>query len=144
MAMGACPGQIPMPCVPPALMVTATMVRACRYSFFDTMRLPLFWHCETVQISFFSEIFLLLQRAPINFLIFCNTMDVQKILKGPPFHIFWHYATYRRLQKNFEKKFGKKLDKAPTWAVPDLFPTLPLSSLVFEQSGCDVTPVELL
>ena len=31
MAMGACPEQIPMPCVPPALMVTATMVRACRY-----------------------------------------------------------------------------------------------------------------
>ena len=31
MVMGACPGQIPMPCVPPALMVTATMVRACRY-----------------------------------------------------------------------------------------------------------------
>ena len=34
MAMGACPGQIPMPCVPPALMVTATMVRACRYTYF--------------------------------------------------------------------------------------------------------------
>ena len=33
MAMGACPGQIPMPCVPPALMVTATMVRACRYRY---------------------------------------------------------------------------------------------------------------
>ena len=33
MAMGACPGQIPMPCVPPALMVTATMVRACRYKY---------------------------------------------------------------------------------------------------------------
>ena len=32
MAMGACPGQIPMPCVPPALMVTATMVKACRYN----------------------------------------------------------------------------------------------------------------
>ena len=31
MAMGACPGQIPMPCVPPTLMATATMVRACRY-----------------------------------------------------------------------------------------------------------------
>ena len=30
MAMGACPEQIPMPCVPPALMVTETMVRACR------------------------------------------------------------------------------------------------------------------
>ena len=31
MAMGACPGQIPMPCLPPTLMATATMVRACRY-----------------------------------------------------------------------------------------------------------------
>ena len=31
MVMGACPGQIPMPCVPPALMVTTTMVRAYRY-----------------------------------------------------------------------------------------------------------------
>ena len=36
MAMGACPGQIPMPCVPPALMVTATMVRACRYTLIST------------------------------------------------------------------------------------------------------------
>ena len=25
MAMGACPGQIPLPCVPPALMVTASL-----------------------------------------------------------------------------------------------------------------------
>ena len=31
MAMGSCPGQIPMPCVPPTPMATATMVRACRY-----------------------------------------------------------------------------------------------------------------
>ena len=31
MVMGACPGQIPMPCVPPTLFPTATMVRACRY-----------------------------------------------------------------------------------------------------------------
>ena len=38
MAMGACPGQIPMPCVPPALMVTATMVRACRYSIATCMQ----------------------------------------------------------------------------------------------------------
>ena len=29
--MGACPGQIPISCVPLTLMVTATMVRACRY-----------------------------------------------------------------------------------------------------------------
>ena len=31
MVMSACPGQIPISCVPLALMVTATMVRACRY-----------------------------------------------------------------------------------------------------------------
>ena len=35
----------------------------------------------------------------MNFLIFCNRMDVQKIPRGPPFYIFRHYATYRRLQK---------------------------------------------
>ena len=38
MAMGACPGQIPMPCVPPTLMATATMVRACRYSRINTQQ----------------------------------------------------------------------------------------------------------
>ena len=44
MAMGACPGQIPMPCVPPALMVTATMVRACRYITYDcSERFLVFW-----------------------------------------------------------------------------------------------------
>ena len=32
MVMGACPGQIPISCVPLTLMVTATVVRACRYS----------------------------------------------------------------------------------------------------------------
>ena len=40
MAMGACPGQIPMPCVPPALMVTATMVRACRYNVYLCIQNP--------------------------------------------------------------------------------------------------------
>ena len=51
MAMGACPGQKPMPCVPPALMVTATMVRACRYS---TIRKPLVhWSCS---IDFLFEL----------------------------------------------------------------------------------------
>ena len=33
-------------------------------------------------------------------------MDVQKIPKRLPFYIFRHYATYRKLQKNSEKKFG--------------------------------------
>ena len=32
MVMGACPGQIPISCVPLTLMVTATVVRACRYN----------------------------------------------------------------------------------------------------------------
>ena len=31
MVMGACPGQIPISCVPLTLMITAKMVRACRY-----------------------------------------------------------------------------------------------------------------
>ena len=31
MVMGACPWQIPISCVILTLMVTATMVRACRY-----------------------------------------------------------------------------------------------------------------
>ena len=66
---------------------------------------PFFQHCETVQISHFSPKFF--YSSPINFLIFCNRMDVQKITKGPPFYIFRHYATYRRLQKKFEKKFRK-------------------------------------
>ena len=30
-------------------------------------------------------------------------MDVQKIPKRPPFYIFRHYATYRKLQKNSKK-----------------------------------------
>ena len=32
-------------------------------------------------------------------------MDVQKIPKRRPFYIFRHYATYRKLQKNFEKNW---------------------------------------
>ena len=56
----------------------------------------------------FSQIFPLSPKGvPHLFLRFCNWMDVQKILKGPFFYIFWHYATYRRLQKSFEKKFRK-------------------------------------
>ena len=34
-------------------------------------------------------------------------MDVQKTPKGPLFYHFRHYAIYRRLQKNFEKKSVK-------------------------------------
>ena len=106
---------------------------------------PLFRHCETVQISHFFPNFF--YCSPHQFLIFCNRMEVQKIPKGPPFHIFWHYATYWTLQKKFRKKIGIffsifnffwelllspvvekvvfesfwALDMAPTWSVPGLF-----------------------
>ena len=58
-----------------------------------------FWHCET---DFFPNFFYCSSH---QFLIFCNRLDVQKIPKRPPFYIFWHYATYRKLQKN-SKKIG--------------------------------------
>ena len=51
MAMGACPGQIPMPCVPPALMVTATMVRACRYTI--SIRVSIVFH-PTLTLKFYQ------------------------------------------------------------------------------------------
>ena len=72
------------------------------------MRLsPCFRHCETVQIShFFPRFFYYPKRSPINFLIFCNRMDVQKTPKGPHVYIFWHYATYQRLQKIFFSFFS--------------------------------------
>ena len=69
------------------------------------MRLTSFFrHCETVQNSdFFPNFF---YCSTHQFSIFCNRMDVQNIPKGPPFYIFRHYATYRKLQKKFRKKFG--------------------------------------
>ena len=118
---------------------------------FQSRRVHFFWHYEAFLLFsalwdwFFSDFFYCSSH---QFLIFCNRMDVQKIPKRPPFHIFRHYATYRKLQKNFGKKFGNflsqflvfwelllspvvekvvfvfesfwALDMAPTWAVPGL------------------------
>ena len=70
-------------------------------TFFDTMRLSSFF--SELWDWFFSEIFYCSSH---QFWIFCNRMDVQKIPKRPPFYIFRHYATYRKLRKKFEKKFG--------------------------------------
>ena len=107
--------------------------------FFGTVRLFKFF-------IFFRNFFYCFKGSPINFLIFCNRMDVQKIPKSL-FYIFRHYATYRRLQKNSKKKSEKffpqllvfwelllspvvekvvfesywALDMAPTWPVPGLF-----------------------
>ena len=36
--MGACPGQISIPCVPPSLVPAATTVRACRYTWSKLMQ----------------------------------------------------------------------------------------------------------
>ena len=49
MAMGTCPGQIPIPYVPPTLMATATMVRACRYivSSYDIFE----WVCFLCEVT---------------------------------------------------------------------------------------------
>ena len=65
------------------------------------MRLSSFFrHCES---DFFPNFFYCSSH---QFLIFCNRMDVQKIPKRSPFYIFRHYATYRKLHKNFEKNSG--------------------------------------
>ena len=70
---------------------------------FKSRRVHFFRHYETFLLFsalwdwFFPEIFYCSSH---QFLIFCNRMDVQKIPKRPPFYIFRHYATYRKLQKN--------------------------------------------
>ena len=70
------------------------------FTFFDTMRLSSFFrHCE---IDFFPNFFYCSSH---QFLIFCNRMDLPKIPKRPPFYIFRHYATYRKLQKNSKSFF---------------------------------------
>ena len=74
-------------------------------TFFDTMRLsPSFDTVRLFNILIFFQNFFIASKGPINFLIFCNRMDVQKVPKRRSFYIFRHYATYRKLQKNFEKK----------------------------------------
>ena len=106
------------------------------------MRLfPFFGTVRLFKFLSFSELFIAPKGPPSIFLIFCNRIYVQKIPKGPPFYIFRHYATYRRLQKknwkknsssflrafvvsSCRKKVGFEsywaLDMAPTWAVPGL------------------------
>ena len=57
MAMGACPGQIPMPCLPPTLMATATMVRACRYKqSHSTEKTPVFKKTKFGYSAIFSNL----------------------------------------------------------------------------------------
>ena len=51
-------------------------------------------------------VFNLSKRASSSFYIL-QQKGRSKNPKGSPFYIFWHYATYRRLQKKFERKFSK-------------------------------------
>ena len=79
------------------------------FHFFDTMRLsPFFWHCETVQIShFFPNLFYCSKGSPINFLIFCNRMDVQKNPKGSPLLHFLALYDLPETSEKFERKSEK-------------------------------------
>ena len=119
---------------------------------FQSSRVHFFRHYETFLVFsalwdwFFSESFFLCSSH--QFLISCNKMDVQKIPKRLSFYIFWHNATYRKLQKkskNIRKFFSQflvfselllspvvekvvfvfesfwALDMAPTWAISGLF-----------------------
>ena len=72
MAMGACPGQIPMPCVPPALMVTATMVRACRYIRYGRILNAIFRYGETPSEKRKRIIILLCEKVSMNF---CKSLN---------------------------------------------------------------------
>ena len=65
------------------------------------MRLSSFFrHCET---DSFPNFFLLFLSSIFDIL---QQNGCSKNPKAFPFYIFRHYATYRKLQKNFEKKFG--------------------------------------
>ena len=59
-----------------------------------------FRHCET---DFSSEILFIVPPSIFDIL---QQNGCSKNRKASPFYIFWHYATYRKLQKKFEKKFG--------------------------------------
>ena len=60
------------------------------FHFFDTKRLsPFFGTMRLFKFLIFSRIFFIAPKVPpVNFLIFCNRMDVQNIPKGPPFTFF--------------------------------------------------------
>ena len=62
-----------------------------------------FVHVISALRDFFRHIFQMSPKGPLNFSLFCKKLDVQIIPKGPPFYIFWHYATYRRLPKKPKK-----------------------------------------
>ena len=75
---------------------------------FQSRRVHFFRHYETFLLFsalwdwFFSEFFLLFLPSIFDIL---QQNGCSKNPKASPFYIFWHYATYRKLQKN-SKKIG--------------------------------------
>ena len=121
-------------------------------TFFDTMRFsPFFGTVRLFKLLIFPRIFFIAPKVPHEFFDILQQNGCSKNPKGSPFCIFRHYATYRRLQKNFEKNSEKffpqflviwelllssvveklvfesywALDMAPTWALPGLFDLIP-------------------
>ena len=80
--------------------------RAPLSTFFDTMRLsPFFGSVRLFKFLIFRKIFIAPKGPPINFLIFCTRMDVQKIPKGLPFTFFGTMRLTGDFKKNSEKFF---------------------------------------
>ena len=68
----------------------------------DPTLAPLFFGTMRLFLKFFG----LPQRVPPSFVsIFCNTMDVKKSPKGPPFYIFRHCDTVKK--SHLKVFFGK-------------------------------------
>ena len=95
-------------------------------TFFDTMRLSSFFrHCETD----FFPIFLLLLPSVFDIL---QQNGCSKNLKASPFYIFRQNATYRKLQKHFEKKLGNFFSQFLVFREFLLSPVVEKVVLVFE------------
>ena len=68
----------------------------------DPTLAPLFFGTMRLFLKFFG----LHQRVPPSFVsIFCNTMDVKKLQRVPPFTFFGTVTLFKNLIKNFFRKF---------------------------------------
>ena len=94
----------------------------------------------------FLKLFGLHQRVPPSFFsTFCNTMDVKKIPKGPPFYIFRHCDT---VQKSHFKNFLGNFFKSPKGCTSIFFSyfatswsfTKPEGSPLLQFSAIDIAP----
>ena len=76
----------------------------------DSTLAPLF----SALCDFFLNFFRLHQRVPFSIVsIFCNTMDVKKFLKDPPFYIFRHCDTVQKSHLKFLWKYFHVSKRSP-------------------------------